>query len=154
MAEAEARQPASVGGGQGGDPPPGRGPGSWSDDPEPEPDPNFDRLRPTEKDTLLRAQQEYPDLGLKAASEERDGEYADNLGRTYDQIGNPNASRFWDRPGAPQAFYDSINAHLNKSMDFTLIDLTGFSEQSAADITAYVDSLPADLQAKIVRIGF
>jgi hypothetical protein len=28
------------------------------------------------------------------------------------------------------------------------------SEQSTADIAGYVDSLPADLQAKIIRIGF
>jgi hypothetical protein len=53
-----------------------------------------------------------------------------------------------------QKFYRAIDAHLNKSMDFTVIDLTGFSEQSAADITSYVGSLPADLQAKIIRIGF
>lgn len=120
----------------------------------PEVDPNLQRLRPVERDTLIRAQQEFPDRGLKAASEERDGEYVDSQGRTYDQIGNPAASRFWDRPGAPQRFFDSITDHLNKSIDFTLIDLTGFSPQSVADITAWVNSLPPAQQAKILRIGF
>lgn len=118
-----------------------------------EPDPNLDRLRPAEKETLDRAKQQYPERGLKAASEERDGEYVDSEGRTYDQMGNPQTSRFWNDRSA-QKFYRSIDAHLRKSTDFTLIDLTGFSEQSRADISAYVDSLPPDQQAKIVRIGF
>jgi hypothetical protein len=39
-------------------------------------------------------------------------------------------------------------------MDYTVIDLTGFSDQSIADITNYVDSLPEAEQAKIMRIGF
>jgi hypothetical protein len=43
---------------------------------------------------------------------------------------------------------------LTKSVDFTVIDLTGFSEQSTADIQRYVDSLPQAQQAKIIRIGF
>ncbi|MFD0366934.1 RHS repeat-associated core domain-containing protein [Streptomyces sp. NPDC127114] len=118
------------------------------------PDPHFERLRPAERETLQRAQQKYPDLNLKAAADERDGEYIDSLGRTYDQIGNPEASKFWERPGAPQKFYRSIDGHLNKSMDFTLIDLTGFSEKSKSDIAGYVDALPPSLREKIVRIGF
>lgn len=157
LEQTEAREPAQVGG-RGGKPPTGGGGGGGDGlgDPDPEPDPddpNLDRLRPTERDTLGRAQQQYPERGFKAASEERDGEYVDNQGRTYDQIGNPNTSRYWNENSA-QKFYRSIDAHLRKSMDFTMIDLTGFSPESVADITAYVDSLPEDLQAKIVRIGF
>lgn len=117
-------------------------------------DPNLGRLRPAERETLARAQEEYPELGLKASAEERDGEYIDSQGRTYDQMGDPNTSRFWDRPGAPQKFYQAIQDHLTKSMDFTVIDLTGFSEQSTADIQQYVDSLPPAQQARILRIGF
>ena len=68
-------------------------------------------------------------------------------------MGNPNTSKYWN-PSAAQKFYQAIQAHLLKSMDFTVIDLTGFSEQSAADIANYVDSLPGVEQAKIIRIGF
>jgi hypothetical protein len=39
-------------------------------------------------------------------------------------------------------------------MDFTVIDLTGFSDQAISDITSYVDSLPEAEQVKIIRIGF
>ncbi len=118
-----------------------------------EDDPNIGRLSPSETSTLVRLQEEYPDLDLKASAEERDGEYYDNQGRTYDQMGNPRTSQFWSPEGA-QDFYDSIDSHLLKSTDFTVIDLTGFSEQSIADITNYVDSLPEAEQAKIIRIGF
>jgi hypothetical protein len=161
MAQTEERELAGVGGrggsggGGGGDEPPPGFRGEEPSAPEPDPDdPNLGRLRPAERDTLGRAQQQYPDLGLKASAEERDGEYVDSQGRTYDQMGNPNTSKFWDRPGAPQKFYQAIQDHLSKSMDFTVLDLSGFSEQSAADIQAYVDSLSPAEQAKIIRIGF
>lgn len=121
-------------------------------DAEVDPDPNA-RLSPSERDSLDRIREEYPDRDFRASEEERDGEYTDNEGRTYDQMGDPRASQYWN-PRSAQKFYRAIDAHLNKSMDFTVIDLTGFSEQSTADIAGYVDSLPADLQAKIIRIGF
>jgi hypothetical protein len=116
-------------------------------------DPGLARLSDSEAATLTRLQDEYPELDFKPSAEERDGEYVDNQGRTYDQMGNPNTSRYWS-PSAAQKFYQAIQGHLLKSMDFTVIDLTGFSEQSAADIANYVDSLPGVEQAKIIRIGF
>ncbi len=119
-----------------------------------EDDPNIGRLSPSETSTLVRLQDEYPDLDLKASAEERDGEYYDNQGRTYDQEGDPRTSDFWGRRGAPQKFYDSVDDHLLKSVDIVVIDLTGFSEQSIADITNYVDSLSEAQQARIIRIGF
>jgi hypothetical protein len=116
-------------------------------------DAGLDRLSDSEAATLTRLQDEYPDLDFKPSAEERDGEYIDNQGRTYDQMGNPNTSKYWN-PSTAQKFYQAIQAHLLKSMDFTVIDLTGFSGQSAADITSYIDSLPDAAQAKIIRIGF
>jgi hypothetical protein len=116
-------------------------------------DPNLARLSDSEAATLTRLQEEHPDLDFKASAEERDGEYVDSQGRTYDQMGDPNTSKYWN-PNSAQKFYAAIRAHLLKSMDFTVIDLTGFSEQSISDITNFIDSLsPAD-QAKIIRIGF
>jgi hypothetical protein len=121
--------------------------------PSPGDDPHWPRLSESERGTLTRAQYEYPDRGLRAAAEERDGEYVDNLGRTYDQMGDPKTSQYWnDRTS--QKFFNAIQGHLRKSIDYTMIDLTGFSEQSAAEISAYVNSLPAEMQARIIRIGF
>lgn len=116
-------------------------------------DPNLFRLSTPEQETLERAQQEHPELGLRASAEERDGEYFDNQGRTYDQMGDPRTSQYWNDRMA-QSFYKSIDHHLRKSIDYTIIDLTGFSAESKSGIAAYVNSLPAAQQAKIMRIGF
>ena len=116
-------------------------------------DPNLGRLSDSEAATLTRMQDEFPDRDFKVSAEERDGEYFDNQGRTYDQVGDPAASARWN-PRSAQIFYRSIDRHLLKSMDFTVIDLTGFSDQSISDITTYVDSLPEAEQARIIRIGF
>jgi hypothetical protein len=51
-------------------------------------------------------------------------EYVDELGRTYDALGNPKASKFWNR----KKFFESIKHHLRKSNDFTVIDLTDFTD--------------------------
>jgi hypothetical protein len=118
-----------------------------------EDDPNLARLSDPEAATLTRLQDEFPERGFKASAEERDGEFTDSQGRTYDQMGDPRTSQFWN-PRNAQRFYDAIDEHLLKSMDYTVIDLTGFSDQSIADITNYVDSLPEAEQAKIIRIGF
>jgi hypothetical protein len=116
-------------------------------------DPNLGRLSDSEAATLMRLQDEYPDLDLRASAEERDGEYIDSQGRTYDQMGDPRSSEDWNAEKAQQ-FDDAIDRHLLKSVDFTVIDLTGFSDQSITDITSYVDSLSEAEQAKIIRIGF
>ncbi|MFI7002945.1 hypothetical protein [Nocardia sp. NPDC050175] len=116
-------------------------------------DPNVGRLSDSERATLERAQQAHPELGLRATAEERDGEYVDKDGKIYDQMGNPKASDHWSAEAA-EKFNRSIDHHLTKSTDATLIDLTGFSDEAIADVKRYVDSLPADKQAKIFRIGF
>jgi hypothetical protein len=116
-------------------------------------DPNLARLSDPEAATLTRLQEEFPDRNFSVSAEERDGEFTDSQGRTYDQMGDPRTSNYWN-PKNAQRFYDAIDEHLLKSMDFTVIDLTGFSDQSIADITNYIDSLPEAEQAKIIRIGF
>lgn len=116
-------------------------------------DPYIDRLDEAERASLERAQQLYPELELRTTAEERDGEYIDKDGKTYDQMGNPKTSEHWS-PRVEQQFKDAIEGHLNKSIDHTLIDLTGFSEESTRAIKEYVDSLPPAKQDKIVRIGF
>ncbi|HSR54181.1 MAG TPA: hypothetical protein VLV83_25410 [Acidobacteriota bacterium] len=77
-------------------------------------------------------------------------EYVDDLGRTYDALGDPAASPFWNE----KEFLDAIDTHLLKSNDFTVIDMTGFTPDQVRTVGSYLDSLPGHLQAKIIRIGF
>ena len=72
------------------------------------------------------------------------------MGKTYDALGNPAASKFWNE----RQFMDSIDRHLLKSNDFTVIDLNGFTEAQITTVRNYINSLPAASQAKIIRIGF
>jgi len=113
-------------------------------------DPNLGRLSESERGTLPRLQAMFPDRVFRVSPEERDGEYFDDLGRTYDQMGDAETSQYWNA----QKFFRSINNHLMKSASFTVIDLTGFSNHVISDITDYVNSLPEGEQAKIIRIGF
>jgi hypothetical protein len=109
---------------------------------------NATRLSPAEQATATRLQQK---LGRPLKESPHVGaEYVDDLGRTYDALGDPAASRFWDE----QAFTRSIDAHLLKSNDFTVIDMTGFTAEQAQTVAAYVDALTSDQQRKIIRIGF
>jgi len=77
-------------------------------------------------------------------------EYVDALGRTYDALGTPAASRFWN---AAQ-FMNSIASHLLKSNDFTVIDLTGFTQAQIGQVNAYLATLTAAQLARIIRVGF
>lgn len=113
-------------------------------------DPYLWRLSESERGTLPRLQAMFPDRIIRVSPEERDGEYFDDLERTYDQMGDPETSQYWNA----QKFFNSINKHLLKSATFTVIDLTGFSKHIISDITTYVNSLPEGKQAKIIRIGF
>jgi uncharacterized protein YukE len=116
-------------------------------------DPYLWRLSESERGTLPRLQAMFPDRVFRVSPEERDGEYFDDLGRTYDQMGDPETSQYWNGQSV-QTFFRSINKHLLKSATFTVIDVTGFSNQAIFDITKYVNSLPEGQQAKIIRIGF
>ncbi len=116
-------------------------------------DPYLWRLSEAERGTLPRLQAMFPDRVFRVSPEERDGEYFDDLGRTYDQIGDPATSKYWS-PRSAQQFAAAIDGHLLKSVNFVVIDLTGFSDQSITDIAGYVDSLPEAEQARIIRIGF
>jgi len=62
----------------------------------------------------------------------------------------PAASTSWHE----REFFKSIDRHLLKSNDFTVIDLTGFTPEHVAVVTRYVDSLAPEAQSTIVRLGF
>ncbi len=93
----------------------------------------------------------YKPLGRTLRESDHIGaEYIDDLGRTYDQLGDPRASAYWDE----RQFFKSIDQHLLKSNDFTVIDMTGFASEQVESVAAYVGSLPIAAQQKIVAIGF
>ncbi len=120
------------------------------DDFDPDWDPN-NRLRPSEKATLSRLRAMRPDLDIRAAEAERDGEYVDNLGDTYEQIGNPRASGSkWNE----SEFMDSLKGHINKSSTYLVVDMTGFETEHAAVVRTYLNSLSEAANARIIRIGF
>lgn len=77
-------------------------------------------------------------------------DWYDNLGRKYDAMGDGTKAEFQSM----NDFRRSIDSHLRKGNDFTVIDLTGYEPDQVADVKKYVDSLPLDKQAMIRRIGF
>ena len=77
-------------------------------------------------------------------------EYIDELGRTYDAIGVPKASQFWNE----KQFLNSIDEHLLKSNDFTVIDLTGFTPEQIETVRSYLSTLTEEQLTRIIRIGF
>ena len=77
-------------------------------------------------------------------------EYIDELGRSYDALGTPNASKFWNE----NQFLRSIDRHLLKSNDFTVIDLTGFSEAQINAVRSHLLTLTSEQLSHVIRIGF
>ena len=106
------------------------------------------RLSDAEQQTAGRLQE----LGYKLTESEHEGaEYIDQLGRSWDQMGTPQASWFW-RDGAD--FLNSVDEHLAKSIDKLVIDMTGFPEDQIEQVREHLSTLdPADLD-RIVQIGF
>ncbi|MBL1140782.1 MAG: filamentous hemagglutinin N-terminal domain-containing protein [Proteobacteria bacterium] len=90
-------------------------------------------------------------LGIKLKESEHIGaEYVDDLGRSYDALGNPKASEFWN----PNEFFASIDDHLLKSNDYTVIDLTDFTTSQIAEVNQYLNDFPVEHINKIIKIGF
>jgi hypothetical protein len=108
----------------------------------------FDYLRPNEQSTLGRLEAQLPEREF-VASDHVGHEVTDTAGRTYDFVGDPRASQFWDG-----SFLDSVEGHLLKSNDYTVVDVTGFSPEHVAEVARFLDGLPADSAAKIIKLGF
>jgi RHS repeat-associated protein len=109
---------------------------------------NATRLNPNE---LATGQRLEALLGKTLReSPHRGAEYIDDLGKTYDAFGHPNASKFWN----PKEFFRSLDRHLLKSNDFTVIDLTGFDPAHIAAVQKYLAGLSPERLATIIRIGF
>lgn len=110
--------------------------------------------RPAEQRTAERLATTHPEfdgLTFKAPPPPDPGhDWYDNLGRKYDAMGDGTKAEFQSM----NDFRRSIDSHLRKGNDFTVIDLTGYEPDQVADVKKYVDSLPLDKQAMIRRIGF
>jgi hypothetical protein len=116
--------------------------------PKPAGIPEATRLSAAEQATAARLQAQR---GLRLRESPHVGaEYVDELGRTYDALGNPRASEFWNEG----AFLRSIDSHLLKANDFTVIDMTGFTQSQTSAVNSYINSLPKTSQERIIRIGF
>jgi PrsW family intramembrane metalloprotease len=130
------------------------GGGGGGSDPAPADEGEFDYLRPNERDTLGRLQSD-PEMAGRTfeASDDVGYEVADDLGNKYDFVGNPRASEFW---GDGEQFLDSIQRHLVEKPynEFTVVDVTGFAPEQVAQVARYLDELPPDLAAKVIRLGF
>jgi hypothetical protein len=83
-------------------------------------------------------------------SEHEGADFIDDLGRSYDAVGDIKASENWNE----SKFLNSIRLHLLKSNDFTVIDLTGFTREQIAAVNRYLATLDDKQLAKILRIGF
>jgi hypothetical protein len=113
--------------------------------------PDATRLSPAEQATAarLKAHPDFTDRTFHESPHEG-AEYVDDLGRSYDAIGDPQASRYWNE----RLFLRSIDQHLLKSNHYTVLDMTGFTPEQIAAVRRHVDGLTAKEQARIIRIGF
>jgi hypothetical protein len=113
--------------------------------------PDATRLSPAEQATAARLKA-HPDFADRTFGESPHvgAEYVDDRGMSYDAVGTPEASRYWNE----RVFLHSVDQHLLKSNDYTVVDLTGFTPEQIAAVRRHLDGLPASEQAKIVRIGF
>jgi len=109
---------------------------------------NVTRLREAELETGKRLSRK---LGVPLKEGAHVGEeFVDPAGRTYDAMGAPRAAQYWN----PKDFTRSINDHLHKSVDFVVIDMTGFTPEQISIVEQHLSTLPPGQLARIIRVGF
>jgi hypothetical protein len=114
----------------------------------------FGALRASEIQTMLRfEEQEGFQLLGNPISGENDAfwQMDSSTTATVDFMGHPNAYVNWDTQETQ--FFNQIARHAG-NYDFTVIDLTGASEEQIYQILEYVESLSSTLQNKIVFVGW
>ena len=108
---------------------------------------NIERLSAAERATSERLM-----VALRQSlrvSEHEGADFVSAAGTTYDAMGTPQAYQFWNQ----KEFSGSINTHLRKSNDYTVIDLTGASRSQIDAIKGYVGSLSERARATILFVG-
>ena len=109
---------------------------------------NVTRLKDAELATGRRLSRK---LGAQLAESPHLGaDFVDAAGRTYDVLGVPAASKYWNE----KAFTRAINEHLLKANDFTVIDLTGFTPEQIAIVQRHLGTLKPEQLLRIIRLGF
>jgi hypothetical protein len=116
------------------------------------------RARPAEAKTAERLAAEHPPehpefngRTFEAPPSPDPGyDWKDDLGRTYDAMGDGSKSRYFNL----RQFTKSIDSHLLNDNDFTVIDMTGYTPEQVAAVREYVNGLAASSQALIGRVGF
>jgi hypothetical protein len=111
------------------------------------------KLRPAEQRTAKRLADGNPAFDgrtFEAPPSDRGYDWVDDLGRKYDAMGDGTKSKYFNL----DQFTDSIDHHLLKGNDFTVIDMTGYTPEQIAAVQKYVNGLPAAKQASIIKVGF
>jgi len=78
-------------------------------------------------------------------------EFVSAAGKTFDAMGVPAAYTAKDWVTGAKSF-DSIARHVNKSVDYVAIDLTGATKSQINAIQKYVSTLTREQQAKIIYV--
>jgi hypothetical protein len=108
---------------------------------------NIGRLASAELATGARLAQK---LGQSVTVSEHIGaEFISAAGKTFDAMGTPQAYASWNQG----QFMAAIDRHLLKSVDYTVIDLTGASERQVGAIRSHVGSLSKELREKVIFVG-
>ncbi|MFN2166953.1 MAG: hypothetical protein ACK2U9_11925 [Anaerolineae bacterium] len=71
---------------------------------------------------------------------------------TYDFMGSPEASRRWNQER--KHFLEQITKHYRKSNDYTVIDLTDFTDDQIRGVAEHVAGLPSAARRGIWRVGW
>jgi hypothetical protein len=87
--------------------------------------------------------------GLQVTADDA-AEFDDNGQKTYDQMGDPRASQYWNE----EEFTNAILEHVRSEIDYTILDMNGFTADQIDAVRAYIQSLPATLRAKLILLGF
>jgi hypothetical protein len=77
-------------------------------------------------------------------------DWRDDLGRRFDAVGDGTAAGYLK----VAEFIRSVDRHLRKGNEFTVIDLTGYTSAQIRPIKEHIDGLPAAQRSTIIRIGF
>jgi RHS repeat-associated protein len=76
-------------------------------------------------------------------------EFVDSAGKSYDALGSVQAYEHFNET----KFLSSIDKHLLKSNDYTVVDLTGANEAQEQAIRNHVSGLGGKLQDKVLYVG-
>lgn len=77
-------------------------------------------------------------------------DWYDDLGQHYDAMGDGTKAQYVQL----EQFMKSIDHHLMKGNDFTVIDMTGFSKVQIQAVEDYIAQLSPSAQEQIIKVGF